>query len=75
MLTAMAPDREAGRAMKVVPSSDSRGVPAGTSHGVPAGTSRARRSSRPADRATSQRARSDPPDAVAGSQLDEDSLV
>ena len=58
------PDREAGRAMEVVPAS----------RGVPAGTSSALRPPSAADHATSQRVRSDP-DAVAGGQLDEDALA
>jgi hypothetical protein len=58
------PDREAGRAMEVVPAS----------RGVPAGTSSERRPPRAADHATSQRVRSGP-DAVAGGQLDEGALA
>jgi hypothetical protein len=58
------PDREAGRAIAIVPSSAARG---------PAGKSSALRPPREADHATSQRVRSDP-DAVAGGQLDEDAL-
>jgi hypothetical protein len=61
------PDHEAGRAIAVVSSSAARGVPAGTSS--------ERRSPREADRARSQRVRSDPPDAVAGGQLDEHALA
>ena len=61
------PDREAGRAIAIVPSSASRGVPAGTSSEL--------RSSSAADRARNQRVRSDQPDEAAGGQLAEDALA
>ncbi|HEX2690353.1 MAG TPA: HNH endonuclease signature motif containing protein, partial [Kofleriaceae bacterium] len=60
------PDREAGRAIAVVPSSAARGVPAGTSSEL--------RPPRGAARVGSQRVRSDQPDVVAGGHRDDDAL-
>jgi hypothetical protein len=61
------PDREAGRAITVVPRSAVRGVPAGTSS--------ERRPPSVAARVRSQRVRSGPPDGVLGGPLDKDTLA